>query len=269
MSVIGEWIRRWIFLPLHASGSLCRWPLVAALLCWALLPLLRRRPGQAIRRTALLSLAVAALALCWLSLYDAPVSRGMPSEAALLALADDLCASLNASAPPPMDMQQVLAGARLLTPEASAPFRTGHRPWLLVRLRAAGLFLPFVNEIWLDTAEPESLLPFTAVHERFHASGFADEGSANRMAYDACVEAGGGFARSARIYAAKLLWQTGSPAVRRRLYMGLSEENLALLVQAGAFAETDSALPAWVRHCLPGANSYDELIAYLADALPK
>ena len=43
---------------------------------------------------------------------------------------------------------------------------------------------------------------------------------------------------------------------------------IALLVQVGAFAETDSALPAWVRHCLPGANSYDELIAYLADALP-
>ena len=269
MAVIGEWVRRWIFLPLHASGSISRWPLVTALLCWALLPLLHRRPRQALRRTAMLSLVAAALALCWLSLYDAPVSGEVPTEAALLALADDLCASLNSGAPPAMDLQQVLAEARLLTPEATARFRTGNRPLLLMRLRAAGLFLPFINEIWLDTAEPEILLPFTAVHERLHASGYADEGTANRMAYDACVKAGGGFAHSARIYAAKLLWQTGSPAVRRRLYTGLSEENRALLIQAGAFAESDSALPAWVRHCLPGANSYDALIAYLADSLRK
>ncbi|MDO4357148.1 MAG: DUF3810 family protein [Clostridia bacterium] len=266
MAVMSAWIRQWIFLPLHGAGEICRWPLLAILLLWALFPLVRRRPGGTFRRLAALTAVAAALALCWVSLYDAPVELARPDEAALLALADELCEALNGGQFAPTSTAEMLEVARRLTPEATAHFHTGDRPWLLTRMRAAGLFLPFFNEIWMDTAEPAVLQPFTAVHERFHASGYADEGTANRLAYEACISEGGSFAHSARIYAAKLLWQAGSPAVRRRLYTQLSEENLWLLRQAGAFQETGSALPAWVVSRLPGAVSYDDLIAYLADS---
>ncbi len=266
MTVMSAWIRRWIFLPLHGAGGFCRWPLAAAALLWAVFPLLRRRPRGAVRRLAALTAVVAALALCWIALYDAPARLDRPGEVALLSLADDLCEALNAGRFSPPSPAEMLETARRLTPEATAHFHVGDRPWLLTRMRAAGMFLPFLNEIWLDAAEPAVLQPFTAVHERFHASGYADEGTANRLAYAACVGAGGDFAQSARVYAAKLLWQSGGPAVRRRLYTHLSEDSRSLLRQAGAFRETSSALPAWVVAHLPGAASYDDLIACLADS---
>ena len=67
--------------------------------------------------------------------------------------------------------------------------------------RICGLFMPLTGEAVVDADAPVSLVPFTAVHELMHLTGIADEGAANIAAWNRCLDTGGAFADSARLWA--------------------------------------------------------------------
>ncbi len=50
-----------------------------------------------------------------------------------------------------------------------------------------GFYLPFTGEANINTAIPESMLPFSTCHEMAHQRGIAREGEANFVAYLSCV----------------------------------------------------------------------------------
>jgi len=50
-----------------------------------------------------------------------------------------------------------------------------------------GFYFPFTNEANVNTADPDSILPFTTLHEMAHQRGYAKEGEANYIAYIACI----------------------------------------------------------------------------------
>ena len=66
--------------------------------------------------------------------------------------------------------------------------------------RLAGIFIPHTAEVILSPDFDAYAAAFTACHELQHAAGIADEGEANLRAYAVCMEKGGIYAFSAKLW---------------------------------------------------------------------
>ena len=148
------------------------------------------------RRRWAMILPVMLMAL-WLPRYFNPVaSYEVPEDVEGLCI--QLIGELN-EAPLAFDEPFDTAGEAAGLPWARVkPVR--YPEWMRA-LGLAGLFCPWTGEAVVDPGAPPGYLPFTCVHELMHLRGIADEGQANIEAYQACMEYGGMYADSARLWA--------------------------------------------------------------------
>ena len=144
---------------------------------------------------------LAGYALLWYPAYWAQPEEVYPMPAApqLAWLCQSLIDSLNASP---------LEAPSDILPEASAAaglpgviVKAARYPEWMRALHLAGLYAPWTGEAIIDAEAPPWLIPFTAVHELMHMDGIADEGEANIAAWRCCLDHGGAFADSARLWA--------------------------------------------------------------------
>ena len=197
------------------------------------------------------ALAVAcALAVLWLPAVVQPVEAlPVPTPGQLEWLCGALIDALNASSlsfPEPSESLR-LAPAAAGLPEAVV--KAARYPEWMRAASVSGLFVPLTGEALADATVPAPLIPFTAVHELMHLDGVADEGAANIAAWNRCLEAGGGFADSARLwalrYAMGLLYRVDEEAWAcargkmkdplARVYMDCGGEALAGAPRASRF----------------------------------
>jgi|GEM_PF-4648597 len=220
---------RWI--PGLAAG----WAILARQLLWRMHLITAPLPFPALELAALASLAwglarrrllrviwaaAALYALLWYPAYwvDPPAPTPVPESGALEALCDTLISELDAS---PLRFSSPFAEAGAAAGLPGAVVKPARYPEWMRRLGAAGLFSPWTGEALVDGGADPAYLPFTCVHELQHLSGVADEGAANLAAYRACLEYGGMFADSARVWAlraALTLLERSDPAAAQRLY---------------------------------------------------
>ena len=128
-------------------------------------------------------------------------------------------------------------------------------------LGIAGLFSPWTGEALADGSAPPGYLPFTCVHELMHLKGIADEGEANIEAYRACMDFGGMYADSARLWALRYGLGRLDEDARRRV-IGRAGERLPpfLLI-------SEPRRPPIIAQCLGigrQTGDYDALLGYLA-----
>lgn len=147
-----------------------------------------------------------------------PAPEAGPLEGLCYDLIDELAASPLRFSPPYEALGNAVKAARY--------------PEWMRGLGIAGLFSPWTGEAIVDGGASPALLPFTCVHELTHLEGVADEGEANRAAYRACIQRGGMFADSARLwalrYALPLLREADGEAARR-VVLHMDATLLALL----------------------------------------
>ncbi len=146
-----------------------------------------------VRRILGFALAVAVMfASLWLPLYPAAsASARAATSAQLIASCERLIGELNASA-------QSFARAPSDLPAKRIAF-----PFWMRAFGITGFFSFPTGEALVSPELPDCALPFVAVHERMHANGVAGEGAANIAAWEDCMERGGLYADSARIWALK------------------------------------------------------------------
>ena len=198
---------------------------------------------RGLRRWGRAALAlVAALALLWGPGWASPVRAATRVEAGSLAeLCGTLIDRLNGGFGPFPETGEALARAPAVAGLPGRVVKAARAPGWMALAGAWGMFVPLTGEALVDPGMPAPLLPFTAVHELMHLNGIADEGAANLAAWEKCLEAGGSFADSARLWALRyamgqLLRQDEGAwlAARRRMGDGLLETFL----QCGGEAET-------------------------------
>ena len=195
-------------------------PLALLLAASAALGLLRALVGGPRRllhwlRACALGLAVlaAGYALLWYPAYFAPSARPYPVFPAadaprLHALCRELIARLNEADPcddfdPLSRAAEGVASLEELPFAALVPAREARYPEWMSACGLSGLYVPYTAEaLALPSVSPLSEA-FVACHELAHARGVADEGQANIAAWRACMAVGGGYARSARLWALK------------------------------------------------------------------
>lgn len=215
--MLEHWTRP-LLLSLHARTARIPFPvaeplafalalLTAAALAAALLRAARQRLLAPLVRwlrgvgwTALL--LAAALALTWLPAMAQPVETPpVPDADRLEWLCGELIDALNAS---PLAFPAPDESARL-APEAAGltggAVKAARYPEWMRAAAVSGLFVPLTGEAIVDATASPALIPFTAVHELAHLQGVADEGAANILAWRRCMDAGGAFADSARLWA--------------------------------------------------------------------
>ena len=197
---------------------------------------------RALKRWGLATLAiVAALALLWGPGWASPVRASARAEAGSLAeLCGVLIDRLNGDFGPFPETGEALACAPVVAGLPGRVVKVARVPGWMALAGVWGMFVPLTGEALVDPGMPAPLLPFTAVHELMHLSGIADEGAANLAAWEKCLDAGGPFADSARLWALRYAmgqlcqrddgaWQ----AARRRMGDGLLET----FIQCGGEAE--------------------------------
>lgn len=160
------------------------------------------------------------LALLWGPALAMPVpSVAEPDDGRLVRLCDALIERLNASELCFPEASEVLRRAPEVAGSGCRGVKAARYPEWMRAARVCGLFVPLTGEALIDVSAPAALIPFTAVHELTHLSGVADEGAANIAAWRRCVDAGGAFADSARLwalrYAMGILRQRDADAWRR------------------------------------------------------
>ena len=183
-------------MPLLPLAPLCRWSTRRV----------RKGPSFRLRRGGLLPRLALLLAAGWVALWLpgslAPVQAyPEPDADALETLCLRLIDALNASelAFPPVS--ESLADAPAVAGLPGGRVKAALLPGIMRGLQVAGVALPWTGEAIVDaTAEP-ALVPFTAAHELMHIAGISDEGAANLRAWERCLDAGGSFADSARLWA--------------------------------------------------------------------
>ena len=154
---------------------------------------LRGALGFAARRIVglVLTLALAFSAL-WLPLYHASVrSTCAATDGQLAAACEELIAALNES---PLDFSRM---------PNDLPAKVIDFPFWMRLFDITGFCSFPTGEALISPELPACALPFVAVHERMHADGWAGEGAANIAAWEDCVERGGVYADSARVWALK------------------------------------------------------------------
>ena len=219
---------RWV--PGLAAG----WAAIARRLLWRMHLITAPLPFPALELAAVAALAwglarhrllrvvwtaAALYALLWYPAYwaDPPAPTPVPEAVALEALCDTLIQELDAS---PLRFASPFAEAGAAAGLPGALVKPVRYPEWMRRLGAAGLFSPWTGEALVDGGADPAYIPFTCVHELQHLRGIADEGAANLAAYRACLEYGGMFADSARIWALRAALtqlERSDPAAARRL----------------------------------------------------
>lgn len=178
---------------LHRLTSRIPFPALELLVPALLVLSLRRRA-----RTIVLTVAVGMYGLLWYPVYFAdPVPR-RADAGDVEALCLQLTEALN-DAPLAFDADLDSAGSVAGAPNARV--KAAQYPEWMRMMRISGLFSPWTGEAIIDADAPPGELPFTCVHELMHLKGIADEGRANIAAYRACVDHGGMYADSARLWA--------------------------------------------------------------------
>lgn len=231
---------------------------------------------RGVGRTALVLLG--ALAALWLPACGAkPESLPpMPDAEQVAWLCGDLIDALNrgmADFPAPADaLREAVCVAQLPgdTPDAAGTVKAARYPEWMRAASISGLFAPLTGEVLIDATAPAPLIPFTAVHELTHLSGVADEGAANIAAWERCLDAGGAFADSARLwalrYAMGLLYEADAHAWQAA-YAKMKDPLMQVYQQIGG----DIAAS---RRTLPGAaflarvrGDYAALVGYLVETM--
>ncbi len=165
--------------------ALLEWAAISAgiMLAWSLVC------RHFLKRLLALALALLSAYLClWYPLYfrEQPVPAASSMQLALLC--EQLIDELNA-APPDFSVIPPL------------PAKTARFPGWMRVLGISGFCSFFTGEAVVSPELHPAALPFTAVHEAMHLRGIAGEGAANIAAYEFCMERGGVFAASARLWA--------------------------------------------------------------------
>ena len=142
------------------------------------------------RLAAALMIAAGVYAALWYPLYFAEpmIRRPEPDVRALESLCEDLVNAPDASEAD-------------LPPDGGDGAKLARYPEWMAALGISGLFSPWTGEVILDPGLSPAFAPFTRVHESMHLRGVADEGAANIAAYVECMERGGAYADSARLWA--------------------------------------------------------------------
>lgn len=143
--------------------------------------------------------------LLWYPAYWAiPASASeIPSAMQLEWLADELIESLNASDLEFSSTETIVKRASKIAGFSKIALKPARYPEWMHALHISGIYAPWTGEAIIDPTSPRAALPFTAVHELMHLQSIADEGDANIAAWYLCMEAGGEFADSARLWALK------------------------------------------------------------------
>lgn len=241
--------------------SILEWgALVSAVLLAA--ALLRRRFMKHFS-ALLLALVIAYLSL-WYPLYFAgqPTCTANPTQVA--ALCEAFIDTLNASPPDFSEMPPL-------------PAKYARFPLWMDVLGICGFCSFFTGEALVSPSLPSALLPFTALHERMHMRGIAGEGAANIAAYEACMELGGPYAASARLWALRCgmgtLYQTDH-ALYSRCMQRMNVKTLRLFRESGgAYLSASPSLPMQALYSLLGISTpvrdYEILVPYLAARFPE
>ena len=133
--------------------------------------------------------ALLMLALLWLPLYEGSQPVYSATAEQMQNCASVLIDELNGSMP---DFDKL--------PE-DLPAKFVHFPFWMRRLGISGFYSFFTGEALISPEQPACSLPFVAMHESMHGRGIADEGLCNIAAYAECMERGGVYAGSARLWA--------------------------------------------------------------------
>ena len=154
---------------------------------------LRAALGALAHRAIGFALAVAiAFSALWLPLYPASIRPACAAtDAQLAAVCQNLIEDLNAAQP---DFSRA---------PADLPAKVIDFPFWMRAFNITGFFSFPTGEALVTPELPDCALPFVAVHERMHARGYAGEGAANIAAWEDCMERGGLYAASARVWALK------------------------------------------------------------------
>ena len=238
---------------------------LAAVLTFALLTSLTRPDAlrRWLRGTAWTALLLGGLlALLWGPARLRPKEPISAPDADELAwLCEYLIDDLNAS---PLAFPEV-GDALRLAPEvaggSAVAVKAARYPEWMDACRIWGLFIPLTGEALADPDAPRALLPFTTVHELTHLNGIADEGAANVAAWQCCMEVGGPFADSARLWALRYamgLLREGDPVAWRSVTAKMEGPLTRTFLESGG--EADPA--AGMRDTLTG--DYAALAAFLA-----
>ena len=119
---------------------------------------------------------------------------------AVFQLCAQLVSELNANGRQAISTGEALALSKDVMGAPAAAKAARYPEWMRA-LRVAGMFVPFTGEALVDVTRSQVALPITAAHELSHMLGVADEAEANFAAYENCVDYGGAFAYSARLWA--------------------------------------------------------------------
>ena len=228
-----------------------------------LIPLtgLRRGPRGFLRRLGKTALPVLlALAVLWGPVLTVPTPQPPAPDADQLAwLCGNLIHCLNAACGPfPADALDAAPAAAGLP---GCRVKTARWPGWMAMSHAWGAFIPLTGEAIVDPAEPAPLAPFTAVHELMHLSGIADEGAANVAAWERCLDFGGPFADSARLWALRYAMgrlRAADPAAWGEMRAKMKGALLRTFLDCGAEAEPPR------QRLSPATGDYAALAGYLA-----
>ena len=206
-------------------------------------------------------LAILWFPACCAGGFTPPPRAGVPE---LEALCDSLLQALDGNIPR-VDVAEAVALAADVAGQPHACVKCARWPEWMRAARLSGLFVPWTGEAVVDPGVPPILIPFTAVHELMHLSGVADEGAANVAAWTRCVDFGGSFTDSARLWAlryALIRLRSVDPRAARRVEAAMPPEARALCPD-----DLEPARPSIVARLLgieAQTTDYDALVDWLA-----
>lgn len=224
---------------------------------------LRRGPLGFLRRLGRTAAAVLlALALLWGPAVAVPGEALPAPDARQLAwLCGNLIHALEAAAPDFPAPADALETAPAAAGMPGCAVKAARCPAWLSLAHAWGAFIPLTGEAVVDPAEPAPLVPFTAVHELMHLAGIADEGAANVAAWERCLDFGGPFADSARLWALRYAMgrlRAADPAAWGEMRAKMEGALLRTFLDCGG----EAAAP--LRRFSPATGDYAALAGYLA-----
>lgn len=243
------------------SFALLEWILVALGIALLLSMALRRFMRML---SCMLLSAFALFVMLWYPLYFLPHSDFSADDAQLSLLCTSIIDELNAGL------------LRFETPE-NLPAKTVRYPQWMDALSLNGFCSFFTGEALISPDIAPSALPFVAVHEHMHLEGHACEGSANIAAWHNCMERGGAYADSARLWALRY-----AMGMLRRISPPFYDENLLRMnsntlrhYQEAGGAYSSAPLPALLSRIYgmlgieASMRDYEILAPYLAAQLQE